>query len=475
MLNCTIDYWIVKIDSSGLKQWDKRFGGTGADHLYAVEQTTDGGYILGGVSWSESGGDKTQDNWSKDTADFWIVKVDSAGSKQWDRRYGGYNSDFFQSLQQTSDGEYILGGWSESGIGGDKTQDNWGLIYPSSDYWIIKIDAYGNPKWDNRYGGLDGEVFYSLRQTTDGGFILGGLSGSGIGGDKTQPAWDTAGSADYWIVKTDSAGNKQWDKRFGGLDQDWFYSLMQTSDKGYVLWGESLSGIGGDKSEDTRGGNDYWIVKCDSSGNLQWDKRFGGTSQDGGMGNIVQTSDGGYLMAGMSGSPAGGDKTINNMGGLQTWLVKTNANGIKEWDKTIFTPGNDLWGFAIQSSDHCFIVANISNGGIGGYKTQDPWDTTAFPLTTYDYWIMKFCDTTLTSLNEVVTFENRLSIFPNPSHSLITVSHHNENRIIICNMMGVMLMESTYSEQNNVLDISTLPPGIYCVKAGNYVSRFVKL
>ncbi len=113
-------------------------------------------------------------------------------------------------------------------------------------------------QWDKRFGGTDVDPLYSLQQTTDGGYILGGYSVSGIGGDKTE---DSRGYWDYWIVKTDANGVKQWDKRFGGSDYDQLNSLQQTTDGGYILGGWSYSGIGGDKTEDSRGGSDYWIVK----------------------------------------------------------------------------------------------------------------------------------------------------------------------------------------------------------------------
>src|SRR5204863_32675 len=146
-------------------------------------------------------------NWGN--IDYWIVKTDSIGNKQWDKDFGGTNNDELFSIQQTADGGYILGGCSVSGISGDKTQVNWGDI----DYWIVKTDSLGNKQWDKDFGGTSDDFLYSMQQTADGGYILGGISSSGISGDKTQVTW---GNSDYWIVKTDSLGNKQWDKDFGG-------------------------------------------------------------------------------------------------------------------------------------------------------------------------------------------------------------------------------------------------------------------
>ena len=373
------DYWIVKIDSLGLKQWDKRFGGTNDDYLYSVQQTTDGGYILGGYSWSGLSGDKTQPSWGN--ADYWIVKIDSLGIKQWDKRLGGTGDDELHSLQQTTDGGYILGGISNSGIGGDKTQPSWG----SEDYWIVKIDSLGIIQWDKRFGGMGYDYLCSLEQTTDGGYILGGYSSSGTGGDKTQPSW--GGSFDYWIVKIDSLGIKQWDKRFGGTLYDYFYSLKQTTDGEYILGGYSNSGISGNKTQPSWGGGDYWIVKINSLGMKKWDKRFGGTSDEE-LYNIFLTSDGGYIISGDSYSSISGDKTENNLGTEQTWVVKTDSLGNTQWDKTIFTTGHDENGLAIQTKDGCYAMSNVTAGGIGGDKTQPSQGS-------FDYWIIKFCDSTL--------------------------------------------------------------------------------
>ncbi|MEO8086379.1 MAG: T9SS type A sorting domain-containing protein [Bacteroidota bacterium] len=374
------DYWIVKIDSLGNKQWDKNFGGDGDEELFCLQQTADGGYILGGLSTSGISGDKTQPN--RDTAnyysDYWIVKIDSLGNKQWDKDFGTSSVEYLYSLQQTADGGYILGGTAGSQINGDKTQAGWGNL----EYWIVKTDSLGNKEWDKDFGGTDYDQFSSLQQTADGGYILGGFSASGIGGNKTQSNW---GDWDYWIVKIDSLGIIQWDKDFGGAQNDWLSSLQQTSDGGFILGGHSISGIGGDKTQGTWGGFDYWIVKVDSLGNKQWDKDTGGSGHEDPFGNVSQTSTGGYLLAGNSGSYISGDKTENNLGLEQSWIVKTDSLGNKIWDKTIFLLGHSEMGLATQTRDGCYAIVNCDNGAIGGYRTQPSHGL-------QDYWIVKFCE-----------------------------------------------------------------------------------
>jgi PKD repeat protein len=372
------DYWIVKTDSWGNKKWDKDFGGTDTDWLFSIQQTADGGYILGGNSVSGISGDKTQAN--QGIWDYWIVKIDSLGNKQWDRDFGGSVVEELSCVQQTRDKGYILGGYSNSGISGDKTE----LSQGANDYWIVKTDSLGNKQWDKDLGGTSDDVIFSLQQTSDGGFIMGGQSSSGIGGDKTQSSW---GNYDYWIVKTDSLGNKQWDKDFGGTATEWLRCIGQTADHGYILGGYTPSSISGDKTQASWGQNDWWIVKTDSLGNKEWDKDFGGTEHEE-LYKITEIPEGGYLLSGDSYSSISGDKSENNFGVEQTWILKIDSSGNKIWDKTIFTSGHDETGMAIKLLDGCYVIANSTYGAIAGYKTEPTWDLLG------DYWIIKFCDST---------------------------------------------------------------------------------
>jgi len=376
------DYWIVKIDANGGKQWDKNYGGTGMEFFTCVQQTSDGGYIIGGYTDSGISGDKTQA--SAGSFDFWILKLDALGNKQWDKSYGGSNDDALRSICQTDDGGYILGGQSDSPISGDKSQAGWGF----TDYWIIKIDSSGVKQWDKDFGGTNQDFFYQIRQTTDGGYILGGHSASGANGNKTQASW---GGADYWIIKTDANGIKQWDKDFGGIDADALFSIRQTLDGGFILGGHSKSGVSGNKTQPSQGDADYWIIKTDSAGNKIWEKDYGGSYTDENTCSIQQTIDGGYFVCGGSSSSMSGDKSENNLGVFQSWIIKMDTVGNLEWEKTILTtPEQKLFPVALQSSDGCYVIAQGSTGTIAGHKSQPNYDAA---LGSHDYWIIKFCDT----------------------------------------------------------------------------------
>ncbi len=403
------DYWIVKINAQGIKQWDKRFGGTTSDVFAILQKTPDGGYILGGTSVSDIGGDKTQSSWSSSN-DYWIVKIDSLGNKQWDKRFGGTREDYLTTLILTNDGGYLLGGYTYSGIGGDKTEANWDNTFNTTDYWVVKVDSVGNKQWDKRFGGTQTDMATGLLQTTDGGYMIGGYSASGMNGDKSQSNW--SGASDYWIVKIDGLGTKQWDKRFGGIKEDAMFALRETRDGGYLLGGHSLSGISGDKTaanwDSTLTTTDCWIIKINSVGTKQWDKTFGGKGTDN-FGSIAQTKDNGFLLTGDSRSAAGGNKSENNLGYWQSWIVKTDSVGTLLWEKTLLEPSvngsisSGLEGIQTREGDYAF--ARSTNAGIGGYKTQANYQSG-----TYDSWIIKYSDSTSTYQPMSVNFSSTSAV-----------------------------------------------------------------
>jgi len=463
----SMDYWIFKTDSLGNKQWDKRFGGVDDDELYCLQQTTDGGYILGGCSNSGISGNKTQPCWGG--WDYWIVKTDAQGNYLWDKRFGGTDDDQLFSLQQTADGGFILGGQSRSGISGDRTEPCWGL----ADYWIVKTDSFGNKVWDKRYGTSMGDLFYSLNKTNNGGYILGGYTPAGITGDKTTLS---NGGTEYWIIKIDSLGNKIWDKGYGGSINERLYSVQQSSDGGYILGGTSNSDSSGDKSEpnwDTiTTSADYWILKTDSLGNKLWDKTYGGTLEEEDIGGIIETGDHGYLMSGTSYSGLNGNKTENNLGTEQAWIVKTDSAGNKLWDKTIFTIAHDESGIGIEVSEGCYCIASYTKADIGGYKTQQPY------FYNTDFWMVKLCDSTLaTGLNQTQNLNYKFSIYPNPVNTLLTLSVNEKEDVVITNLLGEIVLQKTFSNNTKgrvELDVSFLSSGFYFIKAENEMRKFVK-
>ena len=375
------DFWIVKTDSLGNIEWQNTIGGDTTDKLYSCSQTADGGFILGGMSSSNISGDKSEN--SIGGSDYWIVKTDATGNIQWQNTIGGSLDDELNSVQQTSDGGYILGGWSYSNISGDKTENNRDATLSTYDYWIVKTDQNGNIQWQKTIGGNDWDALFDIQQTSDGGYILGGPSVSGISGEKTEACYTF--EEDYWIIKTDSVGNIQWQNTIGGDNIDEFGDLAQTSDGGYIVGGFSSSSISVDKTENLVGGMwyDYWILKIDSLGNIQWQNTIGGTDSDA-LYSIQQDTDGGFLLGGTSHSYISGDKTeVNDI--YDYWIVKTDSIGNIEWQNTIGGNGMDDHLHFLQTNDGNYILGGYSNSQISGDKSENC-------IGGADFWIVKIAD-----------------------------------------------------------------------------------
>ena len=373
------DYWIVKIDAQYNKLWDKTFGGANHEGLASVISTPDGGYLLGGNSVSDISGDKSEN--SKDilggdvsSGDYWVVKVDNQGNKVWDKTFGGNAADVLHYIVPTPDRGYLLGGFSESGVSGDKSENSKG----ERDFWIVKIDNQGNKLWDKTIGGSAGDELWRIIATADGGFLLFGNSLSDNSGDKSE---NSKGSSDFWIVKIDNQGNKVWDKTLGGSDSESISDAILSSDGGYLLAGSSMSDASGDKSENGRGNWDDWVVKIDAGGNKIWDKTFGGDDLDG-VTSAVSTPDGGFLLAGSSLSNASGDKSENGKGSLDYWAVKIDAGGNKVWDKTIGGTEDDNLVSTILTPDGSYLLTGSSNSNASGDKSQNSKGV-------FDYWIVE--------------------------------------------------------------------------------------
>jgi len=352
--------------------WQKTIGGNAGDFSTAFQATADGGYILGGYSSSNISGEKTEN--SNGQLDIWIVKIDNSGNIQWQNTIGGSGDDFLISLQQTTDGGYILGAGSDSNISGDKTENSRGGL----DYWIIKLDASGTISWQKTYGGNQPEFDTYIVETSDGGYFVGGYSDSGISGDKTEPS---KGQRDYWALKLDATGNILWQKSIGGSLVDRPQAAFQTMDGGYIIGGYSNSPISGDKTENTRGGNDYWIVKLSDTGSVQWERTYGGSDSDV-FRNMIELDNGNFLVAGYSRSNISGDKNENSQGDFDGWILKLDNTGNLLWQNTIGGSGIDYPRDVVELADGNYLIASYSNSNISGDKTENSNGG-------YDYWLLK--------------------------------------------------------------------------------------
>ncbi|WP_165864955.1 Ig-like domain-containing protein [Rufibacter latericius] len=409
------DFWVVKVSSVGIKLWERRYGGTADEQLHAILATSDGGFLLGGRSASGISGDKTEA--SRGLTDFWVVKIGGTGVKQWDRRFGGSADDELRTLTPTSDGGFLLGGNSLSGSGSDKTEVSRGGI----DYWIIKINSTGTKLWNKRFGGSANDELRSVSLTADGGFLLGGLSASGITGDRKQAS---QGLTDYWIVKVTDAGTKLWDRRFGGSAADELHSMALTTDGGFLLGGLSHSSVSGDKTLASRGGSDFWAVRINAAGDKLWDKGFGGVADDE-LRSLTGTTDGGFLLAGSSSSLISGEKTEASRGLTDYWVVKMGGTGLKQWDHRYGGTAADELRAVLQTSDGGFLLGGLSSSGASGDRTQPSQGLADFWIVKVGSTGTNQTISASTSINRLAeppeNGENSLSANPNPFTDKVTL------------------------------------------------------
>lgn len=452
------DYWVIKMDSTGNIQWDKTIGGNSTDYLYAVAQTKDGGYILGGYSYSDISGEKSEN--SKGLADYWVVKLDVAVNIEWDKTIGGNDWDGLSAMIQTTDGGYFLGGYSSSNKSGDKSENSKGF----SDYWIVKLDANGNILWDKTIGANSSEVLTSLQQTTDNAYVLGGYSDSYISGDKSE---NSRGGIDYWVVKVDINGYILWDKTIGGSGADFSSSIQQTVDDGYLLAGSSYSDISGDKSQHNRdkiiNTTDYWIVKLDAAGNKEWDKTIGGSDNDYAT-SILQTKDGGCIVGGRCYSIISGEKTEDSRGYGDYWVVKLDRRGRVQWDKTIGGSGEDeLYSIQERARDR-YVLGGLSNSNISGEKDTDSKGA-------YDYWIVLLnYQKPIAQINRITnnsihisSDKQAISVYPNPAKDILHIQANGEAVYTLTNNAGVTVITLTINGKGDV-NVSRLQAGVYYLK-----------
>ena len=362
-------------------QWQNTIGGNKEDVIYSCKKTLDDGFILGGTSTSASSGDKSENNMGLSaTTDYWIVKTDAAGNIEWENTIGGNKDDELRDIIPTADGGYLAAGFSYSGIGGDKTESRIsGPFY--ADYWVLKLNATGDILWQNTIGGGFDDELYCVIENEDGSFYLGGQSSSEIGADKTENAY----AMDVWIVQINETGNIIWQTTIGGLLGDYLTSMKKTSDGGLILGCYSYSEAGADKSENCYGSYDYWIVKLDASGIIEWENTIGGNNPDY-LNDITEIPGGGYLAIGGSSSDASGEKSTTTFGGFgydDYWIIKLDANGNLIWEKIYGGDSGDYATCVTALSDGNFLIGGNSSSQISGNKTTGTFEFTI------DIWIIK--------------------------------------------------------------------------------------
>ena len=501
--------------------WQRTIGGSGDEELRVSISTLDGGFLIAGPSKSNISGDKSENNIGED--DYWIVKLSSTGNIEWDNTIGGNDLDRVESIIQDVDGGYVIGGWSGSNISGDKNENCRGFY----DYWIVKLNSLGIIQWQKTIGGSNRDILNNIIQTNDGGYFLGGTSNSNISGEKSEDSIDF--SDDYWVLKLDNSGNIEWQNTIGGNSEDMLESVLQTPDGGFLLAGHSRSGISEDKTEINQGNYDYWIVKVNHLGNIEWQNTIGGDDGDI-LTNVTQSYDGGYLLVGESWSTMSGDKTENNYGDSDYWIIKIDETGSIEWqntiggneadgcldtysdfdgsywivgfsssnisgDKTVPSNGSiDIWLLKLNNSGE--ILNQYSIGGshsdysgsinrttdnkifLGGNSRSDiSGDKTENSIGENDYWVLKLDDLLGTTEHLLAT---GIALYPNPAKNTLQLNTQDQtiDQINIYTMTGSKVLQLEVGTVSPTIDVSSLATGVYYVQlySGKNVAlkKFVK-
>lgn len=279
------DFYIFKMGADGSKLWGKNYGGTGNEWGCMVQETKDKGFIISGMG----------DSFSNGEYDLLVFKTDSAGNKIWRKNFGGLNNEEGGYIQQTSDGGYILLGYSNTFTNG------------GYDFIVYRLDSSGNKIWSKNYGGSADDKGISIQQTTDGGYIMIGTTESYTNGGK-----------DILVYKLDASGNVTWKNNYGGTLDDEGYFIEQTSDGGYILVGNSLSF--------TNGGLDILVFKTNQYGTKEWRQNYGTTGNEGGY-MIRETQGNGYVIVGVT--------DTDTRGGTDSVTYKLDNSGAVLWKKTL--------------------------------------------------------------------------------------------------------------------------------------------
>jgi hypothetical protein len=485
-------------------EWQKSLGGSDLDHAVDVKQTLDGGCILVGATRSEDG-DITSNNGNSDV---WVVKLNSLGEILWQKTYGGSQSEEAFSIILTNDGGYAFAGYARSNDG-DVT-----LNKGQRDFWIVKLNDTGDIIWQKTYGGTASDLAYSIKQTSDQGFVVVGQTTSNNGDVTNNNGWD-----DIWVIKLNEFGGLEWQKSYGGNGFDMAYSVQQTFEGGYIVAGETDSND--TFNNNIYGHNDFWILKLNTLGELEWQKNLGGSGHDSSKG-IIQTTDGGYVIVGYSRS--NDFDVTNNNGNYDFWVVKINEIGNIIWQKSYGGSSQDRANSIFQANDGGFVIAGESESNNGylnqNFGQKDVWVIKlngngdlvwqkSFGGSNEDYairiiqtndngytfvggtfsndinvsnnngqldvWIVKLFPDNLSNIEFLST--SNISIYPNPTQNFVNISSENNiQKIELYDVNGRILYVS--EQKRDKISLENFSNGIYFLKIqldnGDIVSQKIQ-
>ena len=366
-MSCTKDTNTSLAQNSELEiEHIKTLGGSKNESAQAVTKTSDGGYAILGYTQSNDGDVRNKSN---ESYDYWLLKFDARNQLQWQKTYGGSDDDRGFDLIQTSDGGFAMLGKSKSND--LDVSENSGF----DDFWVSKLDSNGSISWEYSYGFAGSDTPNSIIQTRDNGYLLTGVldvSASNGQGDRHAAVRQRHAGGDYWAVKLNSSGVREWSNYYGGSFTDTAYDAIQTQDNGYIIIGSSDSNDV--DISNSKGGYDFWVVKISNTGSLVWEKTFGGSEIDEARA-ITSSNDGNYLIVGDTRSD---DLNISqNAGAADLWLIKITPEGTLLWEKTIGGTNFDVGRSVSKTQDNGFLISGSSRSSDGNLTTNkglnDAW------------------------------------------------------------------------------------------------------
>jgi len=477
------DYHILKLDQQGQKVWEKYFSGNQHDYLSSTVSTKEGGFLLAGTSYSSLALDKKQK--SNGSSDIWVIKIDENGEEQWQQTIGTRYGEEARSVTQTTDQGYVIAG----------STNNPKLGHGSKDVLLVKLDKTGRVIGQLVLGGKGLDEVEKIIPTRDGGVLLGIYSRSGIyegqdrarvnskdlndatstnnnfstssSQDKTE-SYDTEfhgksevnyGEGDYWVVKLDKNSKVQWEKNFGGSEDD-HVRTMALTDSGYIIGGESRSETSGNKKAKLEEGTDLWVLALDDDGNEQWQRSYNFKNRDVMMSlNTIKNSDSetkGFLIGGYTQSEGKVQKNDETF-----WMLYIDKNGKEVWRK--YVEGRDKKNeerltSALLNRDGSYILAGTSAEELG----RENWK------------VVKLLDSDVEDLME----SRDIQIYPNPvkEYCYVDIGLDFESAdIYLYDMTGKVIKQIQTKNKITKVDTSTLPQGVYIIKANIPAKKDKKL
>lgn len=451
------DIWVVKLSISGNIQWQKCFGGSYYDYGSDIQPTLDGGFIVCGYTESNDG-DLAGTGFHGNN-DIFIFKLNNFGIVQWKKCLGGNYNEISNAVKQTNDGGFIVVGETNTNNNGDVTGYSPNQWY-QSDAWVVKLNSFGNIDWKKCFGDVGNDSFSSVEVLNDGSFYFSGTSDS-------YENFGSHGQKDFWVVKVGLFGDTQWQKLYGGSSNDFCNSMKITNDQGFILLGQTYSHNGDISStfNITNGESDIWALRLDNTGNIIWENSFGGTLNESGS-EIIQTTDGGFALTGNTNS-FNGDISYN-YGQKDFWIIKLNSSGNKIWQKCFGGVYDDVSNSIVETADGGFVLAgsiesNDYNGTISGYHGDG------------DGWVVKLGYYNQIAENNDLDF----SVSPNPTSDKISIKINDDlikQQYSLYDQFGRMILESRFEEVENEVDLREFQAGIYFlrVEGSNETIKIVK-